>query len=71
VLGELKNIVFFIVTVRENIFFYSNYRWKIKTLEPRHAIWSIESTTDTSEDLWKKIWRDENVVNGLLVNDPT
>jgi hypothetical protein len=46
------------------------YDAPFKRLKSRHPIWSIESTTDVPEDLWKKIWRDENVVNGL-VNDPT
>jgi len=31
----------------------------------------MESATDIPEGFWKKIWRDENVINGLFVNDPT
>ncbi|CAI6370930.1 unnamed protein product [Macrosiphum euphorbiae] len=47
------------------------YDVPFKRLKSRYPIWLIESTTNVPEDLWKKIWRYENVVNGRLVNDPT
>jgi len=31
----------------------------------------IENTTDNQVDMWKKIWKNENVVNSSLINDPT
>ncbi|KAL4105082.1 hypothetical protein QTP88_020357 [Uroleucon formosanum] len=31
----------------------------------------IKNTTINQEDMWKKSWKDENVVNSSLINDPT
>lgn len=42
-----------------------------KILKSRHPIWAIENTTDNQEDMWKKCWKEENVVNSSLINDPT
>ncbi|KAL4153411.1 hypothetical protein QTP88_001244 [Uroleucon formosanum] len=42
-----------------------------KRLKSRHPIWDTQNTTINQEDMWKKSWKDENVVNSSLINDPT